>query len=81
VRDLRGDGRSDPSTPRHPAHPHVGELRTAAELGVPIAALTVSESTIYGRFGFASAAQAAHWEIDTRHVRWAGPTPAGASTS
>jgi GNAT superfamily N-acetyltransferase len=50
-----------------------GELRTAAELGVPIAALTVSESTIYGRFGFASAAQAAHWEIDTRHVRWAGP--------
>ena len=54
-----------------------GELRTAAELGVPIAALTVSESTIYGRFGFASAAQAAHWEIDTRHVRWAGPTPAG----
>ncbi|MBN9175866.1 MAG: GNAT family N-acetyltransferase [Microbacterium sp.] len=54
-----------------------GELRTAAELGVPIAALTVSESTIYGRFGFSSAAQAAHWEIDTRHVRWAGPEPTG----
>ena len=32
------------------------ELRTAAALGLPIAMLTVSESTIYARFGFSPAA-------------------------
>ncbi|MEP6841906.1 MAG: GNAT family N-acetyltransferase [Pseudolysinimonas sp.] len=53
-----------------------GELRTAASLGVPLAMLTVSESTIYGRFGFAPAAFASDWTIDTRRVRWTG---AGAS--
>ena len=52
-----------------------GELRTAAALGVPMAMLTVSESTIYGRFGFAPAAFAAEWTIDTRRVRWSGPAP------
>ena len=52
-----------------------GELRTAAALGVPMAMLTVSESTIYGRFGFAPAAFAADWTIDTRRVRWSGPVP------
>ena len=30
-----------------------GELRTAAALGVPVAMLTVSEATLYGRYGFA----------------------------
>ncbi|HEU0205792.1 MAG TPA: GNAT family N-acetyltransferase [Pseudolysinimonas sp.] len=50
-----------------------GELRTAAALGVPMAMLTVSESTIYGRFGFAPATYAADWTIDTRRVRWSGP--------
>ena len=50
-----------------------GELRTAAALGVPMAMLTVSESTIYGRFGFAAAAFAADWRVDTRRVRWSGP--------
>lgn len=55
-----------------------GELRTAAALGVPMAMLTVSESTIYGRFGFAPAAFATEWTIDTRRVRWSGPA---ASTS
>lgn len=49
-----------------------GELRTAAALGVPMAMLTVSESTIYGRFGFAPATYAAEWTIDTRRVRWSG---------
>ena len=52
-----------------------GELRTAAALGVPMAMLTVSESTIYGRFGFAAAAFATDWTIDTRRVRWSGPVP------
>lgn len=54
-----------------------GELRAAVELGVPIAALTVSESTIYGRFGFAPAVVAAQWEIDVRRGRWIGPEAPG----
>jgi len=54
-----------------------GELRAAAELGVPIAVLTVSESTIYGRFGFAPAAAAAQWEIAVRRARWIGPDAPG----
>ncbi|WP_420115120.1 GNAT family N-acetyltransferase, partial [Pseudactinotalea sp.] len=33
-----------------------GELRAAASAGVPIAGLTVSEATIYGRYGFGVAA-------------------------
>ena len=33
-----------------------GELRTAVDLGLSLAILTVSESTIYGRFGFAPGA-------------------------
>ncbi|NLT27043.1 MAG: GNAT family N-acetyltransferase [Microbacteriaceae bacterium] len=52
-----------------------GELRTAAALGIPAAGLTVSESTLYGRYGFGIAAQAASVEIDTTRVRWAGPEP------
>ncbi|MEO6532464.1 MAG: GNAT family N-acetyltransferase [Pseudolysinimonas sp.] len=55
-----------------------GELRTAAALGVPMAMLTVSESSIYGRFGFAPATLATEWTIDTRRVTWSGPA---ASTS
>lgn len=54
-----------------------GELRTAASLGVPMAMLTVSESTIYGRFGFAAAAYASDWTVDTRRVRWSGPAASG----
>ena len=49
------------------------ELRTADALKIPVAILTVSESTIYGRFGFGPAVLAAGWEIDTRRVRWRGP--------
>jgi len=54
-----------------------GELRTAAALGMPMAMLTVSESTIYGRFGFAPAAFATDWTIDTRRVRWSGAAASG----
>jgi predicted acetyltransferase len=53
------------------------ELRTAASLGVPVAMLTVSEATIYGRFGFAPSAMAADWTVDTRRAKWTGPTPGG----
>lgn len=53
------------------------ELRTAAAYGTPLAMLTVSESGIYGRFGFAPAAHASTWVIDTRRVTWTGPVPDG----
>ncbi|WP_019145931.1 GNAT family N-acetyltransferase [Aeromicrobium massiliense] len=53
------------------------ELRTAAAAGLSLAMLTVSEATIYGRFGFAPSAMAADLEVDTRRARWTGPTPTG----
>jgi Predicted acetyltransferase involved in intracellular survival and related acetyltransferases len=53
------------------------ELRTAHRLGVPLAMLTASEATIYGRFGFAPAAFAADVTIETRRVRWNGPATPG----
>lgn len=54
-----------------------GELRVAAALGMPLAALTVSESSIYGRFGFGPAAHAASWTIRTRRAAWIGPEAPG----
>lgn len=54
-----------------------GELRAAASAGVPIAGLTASEATIYGRYGFASAVPVARMKVDTRRAGWAGPTPTG----
>ena len=53
------------------------ELRAAKALGIPMAMLTVSESTIYGRFGFAPATMAASLTINTRRARYVGPVPAG----
>jgi predicted acetyltransferase len=41
------------------------DLREAAEQGIPLAALTVSEGSIYGRFGFGTATFARHVEVDT----------------
>lgn len=54
-----------------------GELRLAVAQGVPVAVLTVSESTLYGRYGFAPAAAAATWTIDVKRVQWTGPVPPG----
>ncbi|MCR2764669.1 GNAT family N-acetyltransferase [Microbacterium sp. zg.B48] len=54
-----------------------GELRTAADLGLPLAGLTVSEATIYGRFGFSPATFATDWSIETKRAIWAGPRPEG----
>ncbi|MGC5165837.1 GNAT family N-acetyltransferase [Luteimicrobium sp. DT211] len=54
-----------------------GELRTAAGLGVPLASLTVSESQLYGRYGFGAAAAVTSWRIDTRRAGWVGPEPEG----
>jgi len=53
------------------------ELRTAQHLGIAVAILTVSEATIYGRFGFAPAVLAADWKINTRTAKWAGPMATG----
>jgi len=54
-----------------------GELRAAASAGVAIAGLTVSEATIYGRYGFESAVPVARIAVDTRRAGWAAGTPAG----
>jgi len=53
------------------------ELRTAHSLGIPLAILTVSEATIYSRFGFAPTTMTADLEIDTRRASWTGPTASG----
>lgn len=54
-----------------------GELRAAAAAGVPIAGLTVSEATIYGRYGFGSALPMSKFTVDTRRAGWAGPEVEG----
>jgi predicted acetyltransferase len=53
------------------------ELRTAKALGIPVAILTVSEATIYGRWGFGPAAMTADWTIDPGRTVWAGPAASG----
>lgn len=54
-----------------------GELRAAADAGVAVAGLTVSEATIYGRYGFGSAIPVTRLTVDTRRAGWAGPEPRG----
>lgn len=54
-----------------------GELRTAAAAGLAIAGLTVSEATIYGRFGFGPAVFSTDWTIRTQRAVWTGPRPDG----
>ncbi|MDQ4055198.1 MAG: GNAT family N-acetyltransferase [Actinomycetota bacterium] len=41
------------------------DLQEAVDQGLPLAALTVSEGSIYGRFGFGLATQLRHLEVDT----------------
>lgn len=53
------------------------ELRTAKELGHSIAVLTVSESTIYGRWGFGPSTFASSWTIAPRRAGWIGPATTG----
>lgn len=54
-----------------------GELRAAADAGIPLAGLTVSEATIYERYGFASAIPAAKVSIDAPRAGWNGPATDG----
>ncbi len=53
------------------------ELATASSLGLAIAAITVSESTIYGRFGFAAAADVSHLSIETHRAAMYGSVAEG----
>jgi len=53
------------------------ELRTAASQGVPVAVLTVSETTIYGRYGFAPTAMSVDLTINPARARWVGPDAPG----
>ena len=53
------------------------ELRTAAALDIPVAMLTVSESTIYGRWGFGVAALARDLTIESKRITFTGPAPEG----
>ena len=53
------------------------ELRLAASEGVPVAVLTVSEATLYGRYGFGPAALACSLKVDTKRARWIGPAAQG----
>jgi predicted acetyltransferase len=54
-----------------------GELRAAASVGLAASVLTVSESTLYGRYGFAPAAAGASWRIEARRAGWVGEEPTG----
>ncbi|QEW02522.1 GNAT family N-acetyltransferase [Microbacterium lushaniae] len=54
-----------------------GELRTAAAAGFALAGLTVSEATIYGRWGFGPAVFTSDLSVDTRRVQWSGRRPQG----
>ncbi|RZT55938.1 putative acetyltransferase [Microcella alkaliphila] len=53
------------------------ELAAARAHGAPFAVLTVSEATIYGRFGFSPAAFTASLAIEQRRATWTGPVPDG----
>lgn len=53
------------------------ELRTAAALDIPVAVLTVSESTIYAHWGFGVAALARDLTIETKRVTFTAPAPEG----
>jgi len=49
-----------------------GELRAAARAGAPVAGLTASEATIYGRYGFGPAVPVMRFTLDTARAGWAG---------
>ncbi|ANJ26172.1 GNAT family N-acetyltransferase [Agromyces aureus] len=53
------------------------QLRYASEAGAALAMLTLTEATIYGRYGFGPAASAATIKVDRRRVHWIGPDAPG----
>jgi predicted acetyltransferase len=53
------------------------ELRTAVAAGLPLAILTVSEATIYSRYGFGPATWSTDFSIDVRRAGWIGAETPG----
>lgn len=53
------------------------DLAAAKAAGLPVAALTASEATIYGRFGFGAATSSAEIQVDTRGGLDFSAPPAG----
>jgi predicted acetyltransferase len=53
------------------------ELRVAAAAGSPVAILTVSEATIYTRYGFGPATWSTDFTIDARRAGWVGAEAPG----
>jgi predicted acetyltransferase len=53
------------------------ELRVAVEAGLPLAMLTVSEATIYTRYGFGPATWSADIRVDARRAGWVGAATPG----
>lgn len=54
-----------------------GELRAAAGAGLALAGLTVTEATIYGRYGFGHAVPMSRFTVDTRRAGWGGRVAGG----
>ncbi|MGO1958138.1 MAG: GNAT family N-acetyltransferase [Canibacter sp.] len=54
-----------------------GELRDAAKAGVAVAGLTVSEATIYSRYGFGPASWLSELTVDARRAGWRAGEVAG----
>lgn len=54
-----------------------GRLHHAQATGAAIVALTASEATIYGRFGFAPASWEYTHDVDPKRVAWRGDRPTG----
>lgn len=52
------------------------QLDDVAERGEPIAALTASEASIYGRFGYGLATLTTNWTLDTEHATLTHPSRA-----
>lgn len=53
-----------------------GELHAAKSAGFAVAGLTVTEATIYGRYGFMPAAPIQRYSVDTRRAAWGPYEPA-----
>jgi predicted acetyltransferase len=53
------------------------QLRYAKSAGASLAMLTVTEATLYGRYGFGPAASAATVHVDRRRAHWIGPDAPG----
>lgn len=52
-----------------------GELRAAKSAGFALAGLTVTEATIYGRYGFMPAAPVQGYSVDVRRAGWGSYEP------